>query len=323
LLYKVVTTTLSGTFIFFRVNFRQVDTVTKMTEFGFQKEKRLLVKVISSKNSKAYQELIGKLCLRLGADRAMDLVTNEVLPKLPPKDFEWCYKTMLGQQGYERIKQEMMKTISQMLIDKGYTPGQDFSVHPKGGVILSNNAGEALLADVPEEFRADIRENIQLQIIPRAIDTLEKHLGVPFLDRLLQRVSDRLPTYTDSQAAAYLAVMASGFENRTPIKLFPILLNHVAEAHLDRIQGIIGMMQKPDELDSSNPTHKVMLDLICAAGGEDEIKPHPDDPDNPDEYLISRRGLEIFAQVWHGDRSVYEVIGALDGAIKKHGEQDK
>jgi hypothetical protein len=32
----------------------------------------------------------------------------------------------------------------------------------------------------------------------------------------------------------------------------------------------------------------------------------PDDPDNPDEYLISRRGLEIFAQVWHGDRSVYE-----------------
>jgi hypothetical protein len=82
-----------------------------MPGFGFEKEKRLLAKVISSKNSKAYQELIGKLCLRLGADRAMDLVTNEVRPKLPPKDFEWCYKTMLAQKGYERMNQEMMKTI--------------------------------------------------------------------------------------------------------------------------------------------------------------------------------------------------------------------
>jgi hypothetical protein len=107
------------------------------------------------------------------------------------------------------------------------------------------------------------------------------------------------------------------------LELLPILLNHVAEAHLDRIQGIIDMIQKLDELDSSNATHKVMLDLIWAAGGEDEIKPHPDYHDNPDEYLISRRGLEIFAQVWHGDRSVYEVIGALDAAIKKHTEKDK
>jgi hypothetical protein len=164
---------------------------------------------------------------------------------------------------------------------------------------------------------------MQRQIIPSALDTLEEHLGVPFLDRLLQRVSDRLPTYTDNEAAAYLAVMASGFENRTQIELFPILLNHVAEAHPDRIQGIIDMMQKPDELDSSKPTHKIMLDLICAAGGEAELKPHPDHPNDPDEYFISRRGLEIFAQVWHGDRSVYEFIGALDAAIKKHAEQDK
>ncbi len=294
-----------------------------MTGFGFEKEKRLLAKVITNKNSKAYEELIKKLCLRLGADRTMDLVMNEVLPKLPPKDFEWCYKTMLGQKGYERMNQEMMKTISQMLIDKGYKPGQDFSIHPEGGVILSNNASEALLEDVPEEFRADVREGMQRQIIPSALDILEEHLGVPFLDRLLQRVSDRLRTYTDSEAAAYLAVMASGFENRTQIELFPILLNHVAEAHLDRIQGILDMMQKPDELDSSNATHKIMLDLTCAAGGEDELKPHPDYPDNPDEYFISRRGLEIFAQIWHGDRSVYEVIGALDAAIKKHAEQDK
>jgi hypothetical protein len=230
---------------------------------------------------------------------------------------------MLGQKGYERMTQEAMNTLHQILIDKGYTPGKDFSIHPQGGIILNENASEALLADVPEEFRADVRADLKSITIPSALDTLEDHLGVPFLERLLQRVSNRLSTYTDSQAAAYLAVMASGFEDRTQIELFPILLNHVAEAHPERIQGIIDIMKKPDELDSSKPTHKVMLDLVCAAGGEDELMPHPDYPDNPDEGFISRRGLEIFAKVWHGDRSVYEVIGALDAAIKKHAEQEQ
>jgi hypothetical protein len=94
-----------------------------MTGFEFHKEKQLLTKVITSQNSKAYQEFIKKLCLRLGADRARQLVMNEVLPKLPPKDFEWCYKTMLGQKGYERMTQESINTISQMLINNRSNSG--------------------------------------------------------------------------------------------------------------------------------------------------------------------------------------------------------
>ena len=137
-----------------------------MPGFGFEKEKRLLAKVISSKNSKAYQELIVKLSLRLGIDRAMDLVMNEVLLKLPQEDFEWCYKTMVGHKESERIKQKMMNIISQMLIDWGFTLGEDFSIHPQDGIVLSDNASETLLAAVPEVFRADIREGLKLQIIP-------------------------------------------------------------------------------------------------------------------------------------------------------------
>lgn len=296
-----------------------------MAGFGFHKEKRLLAKVISSQNSQTYQDLIGKLCLRLGKDRAVDLLIKEVLPTLPPTDFEWCYKTMLGQKRYERMTQEAMNTLHQILIDKGYIPGKDFSIHPQGGILLSENASEALLANVPEEFRADVRADLKTTTFPSALETLEQHLGVPFLERLLQRVNERLPTYTDSQAGAYLAIMASGFEDRTQIELFPILLNYMAQAHSERIQGIMDVMKKhdADELDSSKPALHVMLDLICAAGGEDELKPHPDYPNDPDQTVVSRRGLEIFAKVWHGDRSVYEVIGALDAAIKKHAEQDQ
>jgi hypothetical protein len=95
----------------------------------------LLAKIIRSQNSKAYQEFIKKLCLRFGVDRTSDLVTNQVLPTLSPEDFKWCYGIMLGQTGYERIKQEMMNFFSQMLIDKGYTPGKDFSINPEGEVI--------------------------------------------------------------------------------------------------------------------------------------------------------------------------------------------
>ncbi|KYC43983.1 hypothetical protein WA1_02225 [Scytonema hofmannii PCC 7110] len=292
-----------------------------MKGFGLQKEKRLLVKIISSQNSKAYQEFIGKLYLRLGIDRTTDLVINEVLPTLPPEDYKWCYETMLGQTGYEHMKQEASNALYQVLVEKGYTPGTDFSIHPQGGIILSDNASEALLVDVPENFRAKIRAELKTTIIPNALDTLEEHLGVPFLEQLLQRVSARLTTFTDSEAATYLAVMTSGFQERTQIELFPILLNHVAQAHPERIQGIVHIMKKLDDLDSSEQTHKVMLDLVCAAGGENELMPHPDRPNDPDECVISRRGMEIFAQVWHGERSVYEIIGALDAAIKKHQEE--
>lgn len=292
-----------------------------MKGFGFQKEKRLITKIISSQNSEAYEKFIRKLCLRLGAERTTNLVINEVLPTLPSEDFKWCYKTMLGQAGYERMMQEASKTLYQVLVEKGYTPGKDFSVHPQGGIILSDNATEALLADVPEDFRAKARTELKVATMPSALDVLEKHLGVPFLERLQQRVSTRLPTFTDSEAAAYLAVMASGFQDRTQIELFPILLNYVQEAHPDRIQGIINAMEKPDDLDSSQPTHKIMVDLICAAGGENELKPHPEHPDDPDEGLISRRGMEIFAQVWQGDRSGYEIIAAFDAAMKKYQEE--
>ncbi|RUT06552.1 hypothetical protein DSM106972_028090 [Dulcicalothrix desertica PCC 7102] len=292
-----------------------------MKGFGFQKEKRLLIKIISSHNSKAYQEFIGKLCWKFGAERISDLFINEVLPALSPEDFKWCYKTMLGQTGYERMKQEMMNTLSQMLIDKGYTPGKDFSINPEGGVILNNNASEALLADIPEDLRVSIRAEFKPITLPDALDSLEKHLGVPFRERLLQRVSDRLLSLSDNEAATYLAVMSCGFEDRTQIELFSILLSHVAEVYPERIQGILDEMKKPDDLDSSKSTHKVMLDLISAAGGEDELRPHPDHPNDPDEGLISRRGLEIFAQVWRGERSVYEVIAVLDRVTKKYQEQ--
>lgn len=292
-----------------------------MKGFEFKKEKRLIAKIISSQNPKAYQEFIEKLCLRLGAERTTDLVLNEVLPTLPLEDFEWCCKTMLGKTGYEHMKQEASNTFYQMLIDKGYTPGKDFSIHPQGGIILNDNASEALLADVPEDFRANICAELKTTIIPSALNTLEEHLGVPFIEKMLQRVSDRLPSFSDNEAATYLVVMADGFENRTQIELFPILLNHVTKTYPDRIPGILDELRKPDDLDSSKVTHKIMLDLICAAGGEDELKPHPEHPDDPNEGLISRRGLEIFAQVWHGDRSVYEVIAAFDTAIKKYQEQ--
>lgn len=294
-----------------------------MKGFGFQKEKRLITKIINSQNSEAYEKFIRKLCLRLGVERTTDLVINEVLPTLPPEDYKWCYTTMLGQAGYKRMTQEALKVLYQVLVEKGYTPGKDFSVHPQGGIILSDNATEALLADVPEDFRVKARTELKVATMPSALDTLEKHLGVPFLKRLQQQVSTRLASFTDREAAAYLAMMAAGFQDRTQIELFPILLNYVTEAHPDRIQGIIDVIRKPDDLDSSQPINKIMLDLLCAAGGENEVKPHPDHPDDPDEGLISRRGMEIFAQVWQGDRSGYEIIAAFDAAMKEYQEQEQ
>ena len=80
MLYKVVTTTLSGTSALFIVNFRQVYTVTKMTGFGFQREKRLLAKLIDQQDAEKYQAFVQKLVAIHGADKVTNWIVNDVLP---------------------------------------------------------------------------------------------------------------------------------------------------------------------------------------------------------------------------------------------------
>jgi hypothetical protein len=55
---------------------------------------------------------------------------------------------------------------------------------------------------------------------------------------------------------------------------------------------------------------EAFIDLIIAAGAGSELLPHPEEPG---QYLISRKGLQVLASVFEGgEPSVYELIAALD-----------
>lgn len=278
-----------------------------MPGFGFEKEKRLLAKLIEQQNAEKYQAFVQKLVAIHGANKVTNWVVNDVLPTSSSDSMAWCYQLMLGDERYALMKHKAVETLVEILVDKGHIPGQDFSIHPEGGLILSSDASESLLEDVPEEFRDMLRVELPQVELPNAQATLEASLGVPFVANLLNRVENRIPTLTDAQATCYLVTISSGVEEKTQINLFPVLMNHLKvqfpnrlEAILENIKAEIWAEQSPD----------AFIDLIIAAGGESELLLHPEEPG---EYLINRKGLQVLASVFEGgEQSIYELIASLD-----------
>lgn len=189
--------------------------------FGFQREKRLLTKVVQAKDATKFQALTEKLVLVHGAEKVTDWVVDEVLPSVGADSMAWVYKFMLGEEGYARMQEKALEAVSETLVQKGYAPGRDFSVHPDGGFILSSESSEALLQDVPEHYREKVRADV-LQAEERldAQTALERYLGVPFVDNLLGRVEARIPKLTNTQVATYLVTIGVGVGQRTQIELF-------------------------------------------------------------------------------------------------------
>lgn len=120
--------------------------------FGFQREKRLLVKVVESRDAAQYEALLEKLRTQYGAERVTDWVMA-ALVTVTPDAMAWAYKHMLGEAGYERMGRKATAALYQRLIEKGFQLGKNFSIASNGGLILSTEASEALLADIPEQFR--------------------------------------------------------------------------------------------------------------------------------------------------------------------------
>ncbi|GEM_PF-3931941 len=60
--------------------------------------------------------------------------------------------------------------------------------------------------------------------------------------------------------------------------------------------------------DKNEPNSDWIVDIICAAGGESEIQPHPE---NPDEVVISQRGIELFDRVCKAKESLRSVMARM------------
>lgn len=120
--------------------------------FGFTSEVQLFVKVTQARDSKQLHKLMEQL-----ADRYSDLQISDFIQKaldpLPNEDSIWFYQNLLGPEKYRERQALIAEGITKLIIEHGYIAGQDFCHNPDGGIILSHEASERILAEIPEMDR--------------------------------------------------------------------------------------------------------------------------------------------------------------------------
>lgn len=108
-------------------------------------------------------------------------------------------------------------------------------------------------------------------------EEIERELGFPFFDRIIQLVRQRIESLLDEQIAYYVGVIITGIEERFALKgredfygeksfTFWFLSRGLAQLGLSRQQKIIGHIRK-QEFEADNGTLFAIHDLITAAGG--------------------------------------------------------
>ncbi|MBW4522111.1 MAG: hypothetical protein KME16_20835 [Scytolyngbya sp. HA4215-MV1] len=270
-----------------------------MKGFGYSQEKRAIVQVIQKRNLKEAEKLLNRLERQISGEQLLSLLM-EAISTLPVEDATWAAENLIPDEVYDNINEQVSMMLYQSLIDKGFRPGRDFRV-TEAGLILSPAAHAAILPDVPAEYQEIFTTEMVTIQTESAIDVLEAELGVPFVDNLIQRIEQRLPTLNDLQASMYLFNICEGVETRTDIPIMEILIGHFGEDQ--RFNLIFDLIQRGESAENSD----WISDLVASAGGEAELMPDPDDPTG---CHLSPKASQLLDQVYQGSRSLEPLIQA-------------
>ncbi|HEY9762468.1 MAG TPA: hypothetical protein V6D07_08085 [Trichocoleus sp.] len=177
----------------------------------------------------------------------------------------------------------------QMLVQAGAVPGEDFSCDGENQAFhLNERCYELLQLAYPDVNWDDVFECFPHD--PNsAIEALHEHLGVPFVDRLINFIQRRLKELPDSQAAWYLRQLLGGIEQRTGLQLYSLIEETLPLATQARLSWLLHF----EEVELCNLW---LPDLVFAAGGT------PDDAELSDEGCwLSERGMELLETLWAGE----------------------
>lgn len=108
-------------------------------------------------------------------------------------------------------------------------------------------------------------------------EQIERELGLPFFDKTVELVRQRIESLSDEQIAYYVGVITTGIEERFALKsredfssgksfTFWFISKGLAQLELSRQQKIIDHLQR-QEFEPENGTMLAICDLIIAAGG--------------------------------------------------------
>lgn len=268
-----------------------------MKGFGGSREKSSIARAIATHNRAEVEKAMEPFAQRLSA-REMASFLFEIVETLPPEDMAWAYANLVPEEAVEEIQQEAVATIYQLLMELGFELGRDFSATEQG-VRMSRAASEALLLELPEEFRNTLDELVRSGAIAieeeSPIDRLEQQLGVPFVENLLQRIEQRLPTLTNRQAATYLYNIFEGVEARTGIPMVDLVCGRFRNNK--RIERILQAIEAGDEEENSDWVY----DLAIAAGAQMQ----PMSAAAPDRFSFNRRALALLDAVYLGEKPAF------------------
>lgn len=179
--------------------------------------------------------------------------------------------------------------LFQLLVQAGAVPGEDFSCDGENQAFRLNERCYDLLRQAyPEVHWDDVFAPCPYD--PSAeIEILHDYLGVPFVDRLLEKIQHRLHQLPDAQAAWYLRQLLGGVEQRTGLLLYPLLEAQVTLSTQARLEWLL-------RLEEVELCDVWLEDLILAAGGTQE------DVQLSDRGCwLTERGIELLEILWEGD----------------------
>ena len=188
-----------------------------------------------------------------------------------------------GDSGIELFK---------MLVKAGAKPGDDFSYDMQTGAAqISDRAFEKLKAAYPNVDWAAISERVEVEP-EAATEHINNYLGVDFVTRILDKVTQRIDELPAEQATWYLQQILEGVEQRTYVPLYVLLQRQLPLAKQARLETLLR--------GRSVPCHLWMRDLIEAAGGEAE-----DVSFVGEDAELTQSGLALLTAVWAGE---YELV---------------
>jgi hypothetical protein len=180
--------------------------------------------------------------------------------------------------------------LFRMLVEAGAIPGEDFSCDAnQGGYRLTQRSLDLLAAAYPSIDWSDLTAEPIAEPHPQIIQELHKELATPFVDALLWRMKDRLNCLGETQGAWYLNQILVGVQQRTGLKLLPLLTQAVGLAGQVRLEWLL-------RLNHLEPCDYWIYDLVMAAGGSETDVAW-------DEFgvYLTERGLSLLEKVWIGD----------------------
>jgi hypothetical protein len=187
--------------------------------------------------------------------------------------------------------------LFQILTQAGATPGQDFSFNPDDQTCIVTEQGYQLLKSAYPDMDWDSIFGVYEPDPSAAIAAIHDHLGVNFVDRILERINRRIREMPTSKGAWYLRQILAGVEQRTGVSLYSLLNDRLSLSRRARVECLLHPEVEPE------PCGEWIGDLVQAAGGQRQ-----DVKIDGAEAVLTERGVRLLAIVWAGECNLYEEL---------------